>query len=143
MRRWLLLLVNVASALCAGVLLLFFWDLSFWYLEEHIFRPVLRRHYERIGYANADPLRDFAIMTSVYAAVVGLTLPVLIAYVLRLRWFVLAPILIAVVLLVARALSILPVFVFLAAGFSLFVFAATTFVGTWLGERLRARRISV
>jgi len=143
MRRWLLLLVNVVSALCAGVLLLLFWDLSFWFLEEHLFRPVLRRHYERIGYANSDPLRDFAIMTSVYAAVVGLTLPVLIAYVLRLRWFVLAPILIAVVLLLARALSILPVFVLLAAGFALYLFAATTFVGTWLGERLRARRIAV
>ena len=143
MRLWFPLLVNIVCAICAGVLLLLFWDLSFWYLEEHIFRPVLRRHYERIGYANADPLHDFVIMTSVYAALVGLTVPVLIAYVLHLRWFVLAPLLIAVVLLVAKALSILPVFALLASGFSLYVFAATTLVGTWLGERLRARRIAV
>jgi len=143
MRHWLLLTLNLMCALCAGVLLLFIWEISFWYLQDHFFQPLLRRHYERIGYSNADPIRDFSAMTAVYAAVMGLTFPLLFAYVLRLRWFIISPILIASVYSVVIALKIFPLSVTLAAGYAPFAFAATSFIGTYFGERLRVRRIAV
>jgi hypothetical protein len=143
MRRWLLLLLNVVCALCAGGLLLIIWDISFWYLQDYFFLPLLRRHYERIGYSNADPVRDFSVIAAIYGAVMGLTFPLLLAYVLRLRWFILTPMLIGSVYCIAIALKSFPLSVLLGAGHALYVFGAAAFVGAYFGERLRARRIAV
>jgi hypothetical protein len=145
MQRWFLLLVNIAVAAVAAVLVLLIWTRCYWYLNSHFFTPTLMAHYDRVGYANADPMLATLVLNAVFAAAVGLILTLFLGFVLRLRWYVLALVLLVVVTCLVRALANRQQLsiVWMLLGPAPYVFATATCIGAWLGERFRTRRVVV
>jgi hypothetical protein len=141
MRRALVLIGNVALALIIGVFLLLGWERAYDYVGSRFFLPVMTAHYKAMRYRDVDPIRDMLVFNAVFATVTGLTIPFLAAFVLRLRWYVLAPILVGMTWLVVRdfpAHGRLGI-IWMLSGLAPYFFVGATFAGAYLGELTRKK----
>jgi hypothetical protein len=141
MRRPLVLVGNVALALIAGVFLLFGWERAYYYVGSHLFLPVMTAHYKSVCYRDVDPIRDTLVFNAVFAIVIGLTIPFLAAVALRLRWYLLAPILVGVTWFFAREFPMYSRLgiAWMLSGWAPHFFVAATFAGAFLGELTRKK----
>jgi hypothetical protein len=141
MRRVLLPVGNIAIASVVGVVLPFGWERAYYYVVSHFFVPVTTAHYKAVHYRDGDPIRDMLVFNAVFASIVGLTIPFLVAFVLKLRWYVLAPILIGFAWLVVwefPAQGRLGI-VWMLSGLAPYCFAVATLIGSYLGELSRKK----
>jgi hypothetical protein len=141
MRRALVLIGNIALALLVGIFLLFSWEHTYYYVDSRFFVPVMTAHYKAVCYRDVDPVRDTLVFNAVFAIVIGLTIPFLAAFALRLRWYVLAPILIGVTWFFAREFPMYSRLgiAWMLSGWAPYFFVAATFTGAFLGELTRKR----
>jgi hypothetical protein len=133
MRRSLIHVANIALALVAGVLLPLIWERTYAYVGTRWFQPATTSHYEAANYRDINPIRDLLLFNASIAITVGLTISLILKAVLRLHWFVLAPILLGIV-------SFLTWMLF---GWTPYLFVVSTFAGAWLGERVRSMYVAV
>jgi hypothetical protein len=145
MRRALIHVANIALALVAGVLMLLIWERTYAYVGTRWFQPATTLHYEVAHYRDINPIRDLLIFNASIAVAVGLTISLVLGAVLRLRWFVLAPILLGVVSFLTWVLITSHDFhpFWMLFGWTPYLFVLSTFTGSWLGERVRSRYVAV
>ena len=145
MRRALIHVANIALALVAGVLLLLVWERTYAFVGTRWFQPATTSHYEAANYRDIDPIRDLLLFNASIAVTVGLTISLILGAVLRLRWFVLAPILLGVVSVLTWVLIRSHDFhpFWMLFGWTPYLFVVSTVGGAWLGERVRTMYVAV
>jgi hypothetical protein len=144
MRRALVLVGNIALALLIGLLLLFGWERAYYYVGSQFVFPVLTAHYKAVGYRDVEPIRDTLVFNAVFAIVVGLTISFITAFALRLRGYVLVPILIGVTWLVAQDFPARgrPGIIWMLLGWGTYFFVVAMFAGGYLGELARKKYLA-